>query len=52
MSQPIRLVLRGEGLPIPCCEEGKSRVILFNLCGHGMLDLAAYGMFLSGKMKD
>ncbi len=37
---------------IKCREEGKKKVILFNLCGHGMLDLAAYDMFLSGKMKD
>ena len=35
-----------------CRQEGKKRVILFNLCGHGMLDLAAYDTFLSGKMKD
>jgi tryptophan synthase beta chain len=35
-----------------CREEGRKRVILFNLCGHGMLDLAAYDTFLSGKMKD
>ncbi len=37
---------------VKCREEGKKKVILFNLCGHGMLDLAAYDMFLSGKMKD
>jgi tryptophan synthase beta chain len=35
-----------------CREEGKARVILFNLCGHGMLDLAAYDTYLSGKMQD
>jgi len=33
-------------------EEGKSRVILFNLCGHGLLDLSAYDQYLSGQMKD
>jgi len=32
-------------------EEGKKKVILFNLCGHGMLDLASYDAFLSGHMK-
>jgi tryptophan synthase beta chain len=37
---------------IKCREEGKQRVILFNLCGHGMLDLAAYDTYLSGKMQD
>jgi len=33
-------------------EEGKPRVILFNLCGHGLLDLSAYDQYLTGQMKD
>lgn len=33
-------------------EEGKKRVILFNLCGHGMLDLASYDAFLGGQLAD
>lgn len=33
-------------------EEGKKRVILFNLSGHGMLDLAAFDTYLSGKMHE
>jgi tryptophan synthase beta chain len=37
---------------IKCREENRKRVILFNLCGHGMLDLAAYDTYLSGKMQD
>lgn len=37
---------------IKCREEGRKRVILFNLCGHGLLDLSAYDSYLSGKMKD
>jgi tryptophan synthase beta chain len=37
---------------IKCREEGKKRTILFNLCGHGMLDLASYDAFLSGKLTD
>jgi len=32
--------------------EGKSRVILFNLSGHGHFDMAAYTEFFSGKMVD
>jgi len=32
-------------------EEGKKRVILFNLSGHGLLDLASYDAYLSGKLK-
>ena len=33
-------------------EEGKKKVILFNLCGHGMLDLASYDAYLAGALKD
>jgi len=31
-------------------EERQSKVILFNLSGHGLIDMAAYDQFLSGKM--
>jgi tryptophan synthase beta chain len=31
---------------------GQSKVILFNLCGHGAFDLSAYERFLSGKLED
>jgi tryptophan synthase beta chain len=37
---------------IKCREEGKSRVILFNLSGHGYFDLQAYSDYFSGKLKD
>ncbi len=33
-------------------ESGERKVILFNLCGHGQLDLAAYERYLSGSMED
>lgn len=33
-------------------EEGKKKVILFNLCGHGMLDLSSYDAYLSGHLAD
>ena len=33
-----------------CREEGVTKNILFNLCGHGYFDMAAYEMFLSGKL--
>ncbi|HRP68374.1 MAG TPA: pyridoxal-phosphate dependent enzyme, partial [Turneriella sp.] len=33
-------------------EEGKSRVILFNLSGHGHFDLSAFTQYLAGQMKD
>ncbi len=32
--------------------EGKERVILFNHSGHGLLDLAAYDAYLSGRLKN
>jgi tryptophan synthase beta chain len=33
-------------------EEGKEKTILFNLSGHGYLDLAAYADYLAGKLQD
>jgi tryptophan synthase beta chain len=35
-----------------CKEEGVSRAILFNLCGHGHFDMSAYTAYLSGQLKD
>jgi tryptophan synthase beta chain len=35
-----------------CKEEGVSRTILFNLCGHGHFDMQAYADFQAGKLKD
>ncbi len=37
---------------IRCREEGKSRAILFNLCGHGHFDMQAYMDYFSGKLVD
>ena len=37
---------------IRCREEGKSRTILFNLCGHGHFDMQAYTDYFSGKLTD
>lgn len=33
-------------------ESGEKKVILFNLSGHGMLDLTAYEAYLSGSLQD
>jgi tryptophan synthase beta chain len=33
-------------------EAGEARVILFNLCGHGHFDLAAYERYLDGTLED
>src|SRR5213082_3331370 len=33
-------------------QEGRTRVILFNLSGHGHFDLAAYDQYFAGKLED
>jgi len=33
-----------------CKEEGKEEVILFNLTGHGLMDMASYDKYLSGDL--
>jgi tryptophan synthase beta chain len=37
---------------LKCKEEGVSRSILFNLCGHGHFDMQAYIDYFGGKLKD
>ncbi|MEG1580214.1 MAG: TrpB-like pyridoxal phosphate-dependent enzyme [Bacteroidaceae bacterium] len=37
---------------LKCKETGESKVILFNLSGHGMIDMAAYDQYLSGDLVD
>ncbi len=36
---------------VKCREEGKKKVIVFNLSGHGLLDLGGYADFLNGNLK-
>jgi tryptophan synthase beta chain len=33
-------------------ETGEEKVILFNYCGHGLLDLSAYDAYLQGRLPD
>ncbi len=33
-------------------EQGRKRVVLFNLSGHGLMDMTAYDAFLSGHLKE
>jgi len=33
-------------------KEGKRKTIVFNLSGHGFLDLSAYEAYLAGKLQD
>jgi tryptophan synthase beta chain len=35
-----------------CKKEGVKKTIVFNLCGHGYLDLSAYEAYLAGKLQD
>ncbi len=35
-----------------CKAEGRAETILFNLCGHGHFDMAAYSSFFAGKLTD
>jgi len=35
-----------------CKDEGTSRAILFNLCGHGHFDMQAYADYFAGKLVD
>ena len=37
---------------LKCKAEGKSKVILFNLSGHGLIDMTAYDMYLSGDLQN
>jgi tryptophan synthase beta chain len=35
-----------------CKEAGEARTIVFNLCGHGHFDMAAYDSYFSGQLED
>jgi len=35
-----------------CKKTGERKVIVFNNCGHGLLDLKAYEDFLAGRLVD
>jgi len=35
-----------------CRETGQKKVLLFNLSGHGLLDLSAFETYLHGKLQD
>ena len=35
-----------------CKESGESKAILFNLSGHGLLDMPSYQAYLAGKLQD
>ena len=35
-----------------CKERGEEKVILFNLSGHGLIDMASYDKFLAGDLQN
>ena len=35
-----------------CQEEGVSKTILFNLSGHGLVDMGAYDQYFAGLLED
>lgn len=37
---------------LKCKEEGKGKVILFNLSGHGLIDMAAYDQYFAGELRN
>ena len=37
---------------VQCRESGQKKVLLFNLSGHGLLDLSAFESYLHGKLQD
>jgi tryptophan synthase beta chain len=37
---------------VKCKKSGETKVILFNLSGHGHFDLGAYGQYFAGKLQD
>jgi tryptophan synthase beta chain len=37
---------------LACKEEGRSRVIAFNLSGHGHFDMGAYDAYFKGELED
>jgi tryptophan synthase beta chain len=37
---------------LACKQQGRKKTIVFNLCGHGYLDLSAYEAYLAGTLQD
>ncbi len=37
---------------LKCKESGESKTILFNLSGHGLVDMSAYDQYLAGNIRD
>jgi len=50
--EPTHAIRAAMDEAIRCREAGEAKTILFNLCGHGHFDLAAYENYLAGNLVD
>ncbi|MEZ4771419.1 MAG: TrpB-like pyridoxal phosphate-dependent enzyme [Caldilineales bacterium] len=50
--EPAHAILGAMQEALACKESGESKTIVFNLCGHGHFDLAAYDAYMQGKLED
>lgn len=50
--EPSHAILVAMQEALACREAGEAKTIVFNLCGHGHFDLAAYDSYLHGKLED
>jgi tryptophan synthase beta chain len=50
--EPSHAVYQAMEEALACKESGEAKTIVFNLCGHGHFDMAAYENYLSGKLSD
>ena len=50
--EPAHAVLGAIDEALAARDAGEERVVLFNLCGHGLLDMSAYEAYASGSLQD
>jgi tryptophan synthase beta chain len=50
--EPSHAIYQAMQEALACKESGEAKTIVFNLCGHGHFDMAAYDTFLSGRLSD
>lgn len=50
--EPSHAIAQAMTEALKCKESGEAKTIVFNLCGHGHFDMAAYETYLSGKLAD
>jgi tryptophan synthase beta chain len=50
--EPSHAIFQAMEEALACKESGETKTIVFNLCGHGHFDMAAYDSYLSGRLGD